>query len=182
MPKSTSTAKADADATLRAEDKKNADTNVADLTKQLSAVNAELKAAQAEQTKADAALAKAEAKASANPDDGVAANEAFAAYNAAVDAAGAVGKATVKVVEVETALAEAKAAAEALKPIGKDAQWYYCLESSHAKEVIDDERFFQSDSERCPTCPVCRREVSAVLASGYGIYPSGILSVAARLS
>lgn len=94
----------------------------------------------------------------------------------------AVEAALQEVVEREAALAAAEEKADALEPLGKDAEWHYCLESSHAREVITDDRFFQSDSEKAPICPVCRREVSAVPTTGYGVYPSGILAVAARLS
>lgn len=67
------------------------------------------------------------------------------------------------------------------KPVTKSSPWFYCLENSHAPNVIDDERFFQSNDEGCPICPKCDRQVSAVPTSGNGVYPDGILAVAVRL-
>ena len=61
--------------------------------------------------------------------------------------------------------------------------WWYCLDAKHpgSAELLDDSRFFQSDEEGAPTCPVCGHQVSAVPTSGKGTYPSSILAVAERL-
>ena len=67
----------------------------------------------------------------------------------------------------------------------ESGSWFYCLESRHpgAKDVLDDARFFlfDGDSEACPTCPACGKQVSAVPAAANGMFPSGILAVGIRL-
>jgi hypothetical protein len=64
------------------------------------------------------------------------------------------------------------------------SNWQYCLDPKHpgANEVIHVARFFQFDGEGCPVCPACGKQVSAIPAVKDGVYPSGLLAVAARLA
>lgn len=114
--------------------------------------------------------------------DAEAASAAIQAHVDAQLAKSAKADADTKLLEAKQRLAEAVIKAKALEPVTETSPWYYCLETGHAANVIADSRFFQSDDYACPVCPYCKRQVSAIPAVANGVYPSGILAVAARLA
>jgi pyruvate/2-oxoglutarate dehydrogenase complex dihydrolipoamide acyltransferase (E2) component len=180
--KTPSVAKIEADAKQRATDKAVADAQVAEDSKALQTARSDAKTAAAVQVVAEANALKAIDAAAKKPADEELSNAGIKAHLTAVDAAAASEAAVAKVVELEAKLAISIAKADLLKPLAADSPWWYCLETGHAPNVIHDDRFFQSDEDGCPTCPVCKRQVSAVPAANFGVYPSGILAVAARLT
>jgi hypothetical protein len=196
-------AKIATDAAARKAEKDVADAQVKEDTAVFDAAKAAQKIAFDVKTKADQAAFDALAKASditvpppADPADEAAVTarnailvantalvtDAVQTQQAAKEAEIALEKANGDVVRAKDALVASSAIAARLGAVSETSPWHYCLEHTHTGDIKSTSRFFQSDETGCPVCPQCKRQVSAASASGFGVYPPGILTLAERLA
>jgi hypothetical protein len=195
-------AKKEADALARQAEKDQVDAQVAEDQAVLDQAKARQKTAIEAKAKADADLVAAldaiadaqlaEAAAAAENDPATieeaqaeSAKLAFAAIKAHAEADTAAKnklKADEAVVAAHEKLLDSTVKQASLKPVTDESPWHYCLETGHATDLKHHTRFFQSDDAGCPVCPSCRRQVSAVPADAFGVYPPGILAVHERLT
>jgi hypothetical protein len=192
-----------ADAKAREADKAAADAQVAEDQAAYDQAKKDLQAAHDAQVKAEAEAFDALTKAAdvvepppADPTDEAAITARTATVVANTEIVGLAIKtdAAAKAAQVEVdkaakvfavakeRLAASLAAAAALHPINEKTPWYYCLESAHSIDFKSLDRFFQFDGPGCPVCPAEKRQVSAAVADGFGVYPPGVLAISERLT